>query len=198
MSPRPATYTNQELLRQTLESVLRRGPDASFAEIGEDLGLTGARVGQLFGSREELFVAVARYYREQSRAQLERALALEAPPLERLIDGLVAIASGYVGPEQFGNAVQLLLRVPLGRERDRVVREYQRVHDGFIRRCLRDAIRQGDIRRVDLNDLVDRVIVMANGVYFTYILREGRSLEGTLRRHLGALLRPYRRSGVVR
>ena len=66
------------------------------------------------------------------------------------------------------------------------------LHDGFIRTCLNEAIRRGDLEGADLDDLVESVVAMAAGAYFIYVLREGRSLDATLRARLASLLQPYR------
>ncbi len=198
MSPRPSTYSREEILTRALASVLARGPQASLADIGEDVGLTGARVGQLFGSKEGLFVAVARHFGERSRARLDAAMRLDAPPLERLVEGLAEIASSYVRPDEFPNVVHLAFSMAEDAEYARLVADYETLHDGFIRGCLSEAIKRGDLRGVKLDDLVDSVIVVANGVYFTYVLRRDRSLDATLRAQLAALLRPYRAKAVAR
>lgn len=196
MSPRPSTYSDAEFLSRALTSLLARGPEASLAEIGADVGLTGARVGQLYGSKAGLMIAVARHYGEQSRARLDAATALDAPPLDRLIEGLVVIASSYVGPDQFPNAAHLMLRVGEDPQYASLVDDYKKVHDGFVRTCLREAVKRGDLKSVTVDELFEDVIAMANGVYLTYVLRNDRALATSLRARLASLLRPYRRAAI--
>ena len=198
MSPRTSTYSREELNDRVFVSVLARGPDATLAEIGEDVGLTGARVGQLFGSKENLMVAMAHYYGAQSRARLEAAMALDARPLERLVEGLSAIAAGYVNREQFPNTVRLLHWIEGDRAYAALIEEYQQVHDGFIRACLREAVKAGELKRGMIDELVEGVIAMANGAYFTHILRHDQRLDRSLRARLETLLRPYRITRIQR
>jgi len=192
--PRPPTKTDAEILAAATRIVLRDGTLPTLASVAREVGLSGPRLAQRFGSRRGLLLAMARQNLARANAQLgavrasAKGSAVEA--LLRMIDAGMAgvdaqsLTNLYLsGVQETQNDPELRgLSRAIGRIKLRVVRDH-----------LDLAVERGELAPTDTTRLARMVLALSGGsVLLSLSEGDRRSPARNLKRDLLALLALYR------
>jgi AcrR family transcriptional regulator len=179
---RPRTRSDEEILAATLRAVGENGvARLTLAHVACAAGLAPSTLAERFGSKRALLLAAA------------RSAAARVEPLEPLVDGLAALASGLGDRRAFAHHLSLLeLDVA-----DPEFRAAAAVHAG----AMHHEIRAGVVRAIDAGELVDAADPdgLARALHVAYngsLLLWGVTGDGepadALRTDLEAVLTPWR------
>ncbi len=190
---RRASHTDEEILHQVVLAVRRHGPRVSLATLGREVGLTGARLVQRFGSRDQLLATAESVADRRRMLAITAGLDLRTDPLGALVRRLGSVAdrsarrlyglsrSYFFDPGHLTTA-----------ESAREAREREQGYiDGF-RAVLEVALAAGQLRRgTDLPGLARAINVVWVGTYTSWAYAPVGSVRTTVIRDLEHLLAPY-------
>jgi AcrR family transcriptional regulator len=181
---RPRTVADDAVLDAAARLIGRVGPARlTLAHVAEEAGLSPATLVQRFGSKRGLLLAVARRRVDFGAAG--------ATPIGALLAGLVALAAPVRTPEALANNLAFLhLDLADAEFHAEAVAHFTALRE-HVEALLRDAVRAGELERVEVARLAETVVTAYNGALITWaVLREG-TLEDWLRRQVEAVLAPY-------
>ena len=191
---RRASHTDDEILHQVVPAVRRHGPRVTLATLGREVGLTGARLVQRFGSRDQLLATAEAAADRHRMGTITAGLDLRTDPLGALIRRLASVADRSAR-RLYGLSRSYFfdpghLTTPAA-ARDARARE-QGYIDGF-RSVLESARAAGQLRKdTDLPALARAVNVVWVGTYTSWAYAPVGSIRTIVARDLEYLLAPYR------
>lgn len=194
MSPRPVRFVRDVVLERALTALLKHGADMTLAQAGVEVGLTGARMGQMFGSKRGLLVAISGHWVTKQQQRLAEAAARPRAPLRRLLDGAAALTSDWASAAEFPRIAAMIPRFAEDPALAAMGQKYQVMVRAFIAGCLSEAVGAGAIKGARVADLALTIDVVIGGAWMASVLRPGLPPETLLRGRLEAILRPYRTS----
>lgn len=178
--PRPRTVTDDAVLDAVLRVVGRVGPARlTLAAVGAEAGLSPAALVQRFGSRRGLLVGAAR---RGARGWPEAFAAARAshPPLDALVQGLVARTAPVATPEALANHLAFLALDLADAELHALALQDARALRSGIAASLRDAVVAGELPDVDVDPLAQAVETAYHGALVTWAVYRQGSLEAWL------------------
>jgi AcrR family transcriptional regulator len=178
--PRTKAIDDGTVLDAVARVIVRDGPaNVTFARVGRDVGLSPATLVQRFGSKRELLLALAR---RGAGGAADPLRARTEPPLEAIVEGLVAMSASVSSPEAMANQLAFLQLDLSDPEFHRLALEHAKAVRAEVKRLLESAGAEDAAR------LAQAIQVTYNGALITWaIYRRGR-LDTWLRRELGMLL----------
>jgi AcrR family transcriptional regulator len=178
--PRTKTIDDGAVLDAVARVIARDGPaKLTFAQVGREVGLSPATLVQRFGSKRELLLALARRAAANAAAPLR---GRPEPPLEALVEGLVAMSATVSSPEAMANQLAFLQLDLSDDDFHALALEHATAVRREIGRLLDEAGAEDPAR------MAQAVQVTYNGALVTWaIYRRGR-LETWLRRELATVL----------
>lgn len=189
LSPRVSQFTDGDILILATRAVRRHGPRVTLAQIGDEVGLTPARLVQRFGSRQELLAAVEASVDERLLRTFIAGLGGHESPLEGMVESLAALG------ERNAKRLYLLSRSYVfdpghlaspdgaGKAADRVS-----AFEAELRRVLERAVADGELPEGDIGDLARAVFVTWIGSYNLWAYAPVGPVGDAIRRDLGFLL----------
>lgn len=195
---RRANLSDEQILRQVVHAVRRHGPRVTLAAIGREVGLTGARLVQRFGSRDQLLATAESVADRRRMAAITASLNLNRDPLGALTRRLASIA------DRSARRLYLLSKSyffdPGHLSTAKSAREARDREDGYIERfhrVLETAVAARQLRRgTDLRALARAVNVTWVGTYTNWAYAPVGSIRTLVIKDLGYLFAPYRRRNV--
>ncbi len=191
--PRPRTVSDRTILEAAAAVVGDVGPQQlTLADVGARAGVSPATLIQRFGSRRGLLLALAEHDVDAVPAQI-RAVAGDTPVLAALVDALAGLAESLSGPAQFAHHLAFLLMDLSDPQFAVVTGRYSANLVGALADVLTAAARSGELTGdVEVEDLAELVHSVYNGALVTWGMSGSGRPADRVRRHLTALLEPYR------
>ena len=192
---RRASHTDEEILREVMRAVRRHGPRVTLGTIGREVGLTGARLVQRFGSRDELLATAEGAADRRQMDAITAGLDLDRDPLGALTRRLASVA------DRSARRLYLLSKSyffdPGHLATARAAREARGREDEYIARfqaVLEAAVASGQLSAgTDLKALARAVNVTWVGTYTSWAYAPVGSIRRLVMKDLEYLLAPYRR-----
>lgn len=124
-------------------------PNVSLQAIARRAGVTAPLVTYHFGTKEALFLELARRDMEPAIRQLERLAASDADPKEKLRLHILGIVRNYARKPYLNGLLNLLLHDESSDTSRTIARDMVEPLTGALRTILEDGIRAGLFRPVD-------------------------------------------------
>ncbi|MFD1324230.1 TetR/AcrR family transcriptional regulator [Micromonospora sonneratiae] len=195
---RPRTISDRQIMAAVGAAVGRVGPGRlTLADVARQAGVSTGALVQRYGSKRELLLGFVRHGLDEATFVAPMRAAFEAAddPVDGLIQAVAASAGPDVSTEEFANHLAFL-HLELA---DEEFRQLLGEHDDAVRaeltEYLRTAVRAGHLSTdVDIEALARAVNAIRNGTQLTWAMNRSGSLADAIRRDLGTLLSPYRRT----
>lgn len=184
--------SDEELLAATARVVDRSGPIAfTLAEVAREVGVTAPLLLQRFGTKRGLLLALA----DSGAAEVDGAFAKGRADHKRALDALHAALLTLAHPataRSIANGLAFLqLDVTDVAFRARALKFFDAFRTG-ARSLIKDAVRNKELRRVDVEELARAIEVAYHGSILSWALRQEGSCEAALRRDIESVLAPHR------
>jgi AcrR family transcriptional regulator len=174
-----------EILRMAAQCFMERGyAQTSIDDVARRLGSTKGRIYHFFGSKVDLFFAVARIGMDLNYAAVQPFMEMEASSAERLYAMAVAHALSMIVNRPYQRAVwegvEIHLRgatTPEQRDRLTSLLGYRDSYSNMFRKVMEEARRDGHIRYPDLGIARQLMFVALNSPVFWYSPRKGETDE---------------------
>ena len=192
---RRASQTDEEILRQVVRAVRRHGPRVTLGAIGREVGLTGARLVQRFGSRDELLTTAENAADRRHMDAITAGLDLSRDPLGALTRRLASVADRsarrlyLLSKSYFFDPGHLATTEAAREARDREDEYIARFHA-----VLEAAATAGQLKAgTDLRAMARAVNVTWVGTYTSWAYAPVGSIRTLVIKDLEYLFAPYRR-----
>jgi len=192
--PRPPTKTDTEILAAAARLVLRDGTLPTLAGVAREVGLSGPRLAQRFGSRRGLLLAMAKQNLARANAQLR---AVRASATGSAIDALLRVIDAGMAGVDSQALTNLFLTGVQQAQSDPELRGLSQAIGRIKLRAVRDhldlAVERGELAPTDTTRLARMVLALSGGsVLLSLSEGNGRSPARNLKRDLLELLAHYR------
>ena len=197
MSPRPRTVDDATILAATGRVLTQLGPARlTLAAVAAAVGLAPATLVQRFGTKRGLLLA----FSEQAVAAVERefaaARATGRPPLDTLLDALIALTREIDTPEALANSLAFLQLDLSDAEFHRHARAHARALRAAIQALLERATESGELVPCDSVGLARAVHITFNGALLTWAIDGTGTLADWVQTAVDLCLQPYRAVGT--
>jgi AcrR family transcriptional regulator len=193
MPGRPRLASDAAILAATARAISRVGPvRLTLADVAAEVGLAPATLLQRFGSKRGLLLAFAALGTDAVAATFAAARRETDSPLAALIAALTALTRDVDTPEALANHLAFL-QVDLS---DPEFRHHALAQAAAMREEIRalldEAVRAGELVRLQSARVARAVQTTYNGSLLTWAVAREGPLAGWLREDLDLMLQPYK------
>lgn len=191
--PRPRSIRDEDLLDATARVVDRLGPHRfTLADVAQEAGVSAPLLLQRFGTKRGLLIALVSRSPAEVEQTFARARSAHPAPLDALVAALADLGVRMRTPQAVAHGLAFLQLDLTDAEFNEHARAWFVAFRAAIARQLDEAVRAGDLKRVDVAALARGVETTYNGAQVSWaIQREGTCAEAVQREVL-ALLEPHR------
>jgi AcrR family transcriptional regulator len=190
MSPRPRTVTDQAIFEATARMMGELGPThLTLARVAREAGLAPATLVQRFGSKRELFLALARSGVQADAGDIAgHLLARSTSPLAAVrafLSGFAAMAST---PREYANHLAFLQIDLTDPEFLRITQKVVAAHDRAAQRLIAAAMKAGELVPADAKQVTHLLQSVVTGSLMRWAIFRRGSAKAWLLRDLDTAL----------
>lgn len=194
MSPRPRTVTDQAIFEATARMMGELGPtQLTLARVAREAGLAPATLVQRFGSKRELFLALARSGVQTDAGDIAaRLLERSTSPLAAVrafLSGFAAMAST---PREYANHLAFLQIDLTDPEFLRITQKVVAAHDRAAQRLVAAAMKAGELAPADAKRVTHLLQSVVTGSLMRWAIFRRGSAKVWLARDLDTALERLR------
>jgi AcrR family transcriptional regulator len=192
MSPRPRQASDEDVLRAAFRAITRLGPaKLTLADVAAEAGISAAALVQRFGSKRALLLAAAEDVAGGGAYIFPGLRAKHASPVAAILGLAECMTLMGTTPAEVANNLAFL-QIDLG-DAD-FHRPALAASEGMragIRALVRDAIKAGELRKLDAGRLASALHATLNGSMLTWTVHRQGSMTAWIARDLRAVLTPH-------
>jgi len=194
VSPRPQTLSDVELLEGAARAISRLGiMRLTLADVAAELGISPGTLVHRFGSKRELLLSLLRRSIARSAERVATGQGSRGSPFATLLALGDRAARHIQTPEALANNLAFLQADLNDPEFHQVALARARALRGEIRSLVLEAIRVGELRRCNADQLARAVQATINGSLLQWAIEREGELAPWIRRNIATVLRPLAR-----
>lgn len=197
MSPRPQTLSDAELLEGAARAISRLGiMRLTLADVAAELQVSPGTLVYRFGSKRGVLLSLMRRSIARSAERVATGQGSRGSPYATLLALGDRAARHIQTPDALANNLTFLQAGLNDSEFHELALARARALLGEIRALVREAIRAGELRRCNADQLARAVQATINGSLLQWAIEREGKLAPWIRGNIEAVLRPLRRGRV--